>query len=156
MKRQIIRIHTHRVFGVFALITACIVWVITKQQVKPSPVVFEYVNGRFIPLAIAAIMACCGMISLVKSCFCGDEDLKELVVTAELRNILFIIIVIIFGLIARKVSFLLASILFGASSLAFLRCKSIRRYLIVEITIVTITLIFRYALNVKFGGTWGI
>ena len=151
-----VRVKTNFVFGVFAIIFSIVLAILTFVEVKRSTVVVEYVDGRFFPLMCAAIMACCGLFCLYQAIFKHNPDEKILDFDVESKVIVYLVLSLAFGLIARYVSFLVAGILIGAASLLFFGCRDAKKYVIVEVIIVATCFIFRYGLNVKFGGIWGI
>lgn len=156
MGKKVIRIHTNMLFGIFSIIIAIILWMVTLSQVKLSTVVVEYIDGRFLSQVISVMMVVCGSLSIVKSIVGKDSDLKEINLSVEARNIGFLIIVVLFGIGARNVSFLLSSLLFGGFTLAYMGSKNVKKYILVEVIIVAVTLIFKFLLKVRFRGIWGI
>ena len=151
-----VKIKTNLIFGVVAILFAVIVWVIIPQQVKPSKVATEYVNGSFMPKLMCGIIFCSGIICLIKSIFLKDNDEKEINISVELKNIFYLVIIFAYGLLARYVSFILSSVLFGIVSLVYMRTKNWKKYVIVIVFAVTVCLIFKYGLRVRFGGFWGL
>lgn len=150
-----VKINTNLVFGVLALALALVLWFVIPSQIKVSTMVTEYVTGRFMPQAMAVIMAVCGLFNILKG-LTGTKDEKEVEFDVEIKKLLFIAAVIVYGLLARYVSFLLASLLFSAGILAFLGCKSWKKYVAVLVVVIAVVLAFRYGLEVRFGGIWGI
>lgn len=150
-----VKINTNLVFGIIALALALVLWFVIPSQIKVSTMVTEYVTGRFMPQAMAVIMGVCGLFNIIKG-LTGTKDEKEVEFDVEIKKLLFIAAVIVYGLLARYVSFLLASLLFSAGILAFLGCKSWKKYLIVLVAVTAVVLAFRYGLEVRFGGIWGI
>ena len=151
-----VKIRTNLLFGFFAIIVSIVLFLLTRAQVRISDYVVEYVNGRFIPYLCAAVMAFVGVMSIISSLVLHKEDEKVIDFDIESKVMLFFVVVIAFAILARYVSFLLASLLFGAFSLFYFKSRSIKKYLIVEIGILLVCIVFRYVLNVKFGGIWGI
>jgi len=150
-----VKINTNLVFGIIALALALVLWFVIPSQIKVSTMVTEYVTGRFMPQTMAVIMGVCGLFNIIKG-LTGTKDEKEVEFDVEIKKLLFIAAVIVYGLLARYVSFLLASLLFSAGILAFLGCKSWKKYLIVLVAVTAVVLAFRYGLEVRFGGIWGI
>ena len=54
------------------------------------------------------------------------------------------------------VSFILSSIVFGCCSLLYMKTKDFRKYLVVTVVIIAVSIAFKYGLRVRFGGIWGI
>lgn len=151
-----VKIKTNLVFGFLAIIISVVLFFLTRAQVGISDYVVEYVNGRFIPYLCSVVMALVGVMSIISSLVLHKEDDKIIDINIESKVIIFFVVVFAFAIVARYVSFLLASLLFGAFSLFYFKSRDIKKYLIVEIGILLVCLIFRYVLNVKFGGIWGI
>lgn len=156
VKLMKIKVKTNLVFGIFAIIVAIVLAILSFTEVKKSTVIVEYIDGRFFPLLCSAIMGLSGVFCLFQSIFRHKPDEKIFDFEVESKVIIYLLIVLCFGLIARYLSFLVASILIGAVSLAFFGCKDWKKYLIVEVAVIATCFVFRYMLNVKFGGLWGI
>ena len=154
--KQKIKIKTNLVFGVVAVIAAALLIWIIPTQIPKSELVKEHLNGRFIPYAMCGIMMICGAVDIIKSLILKQEDIREISVGAEWKNMAFIGLVIGFYLLAKYISFLLGCVLFSFISLVFFRCRNMKTYAIVILTAVGVALVFKYGLNVKFGGLWGI
>lgn len=155
MQKERLRIRTNLVFGVFAILCSITLWLLTLSQVKKSTVVMEYVDGRYLPQVISLVMLICGVFGIIKSVV-GKDDGKVLDLPIEAKNLIFLFAVLAYAFFCRYVSFLLGSVLIGLFSLYFMRCRKVRTYVIVEILIISVCLVFKYALKVKFGGLWGI
>ena len=154
--KQTIKIKTNLIFGVAAVITAALLIGIIPSQIPQSSLVKEYLDGRFIPYAMCGIMMVCGVISIIKSLVLKQEDIREISIGIENKNLTFILFVIVFYLLTKYISFLIGCILLSITSLVFFRCRSRKTYVIVLVSAVAVALIFKYGLNVKFGGLWGI
>lgn len=154
--KQKIKIKTNLVFGVAAVVMAALLVRIIPFQIQRSELVKEYLDGRFIPYAMCGIIMVCGVAEIIKSLVFKQEDISEISIEAEWKHLAFIGFIIIFYLLAKHISFLLGCILFTFTSLVFFRCRSFKTYAIVILTAVGIVLVFKYGLNVKFGGLWGI
>ncbi len=150
------KIRTNLAFGILAILVSVAVWFLIPNQIPLSPITKEHINGRFIPKLMCLIMFICGLICLVRSLVFKDDDIKEIELNIELKNVIYLGMVLAYGLFARYVSFLLGSILFGSASLLFMRSKNWKKYLIVTAVIIAAVLIFKYSLKVRFGGLWGI
>ena len=150
------KIRTNLAFGILAILVSVAVWFLIPNQIPLSPITKEHINGRFISKLMCLIMFICGLICLVRSLVFKDDDIKEIELNIELKNVIYLGMVLAYGLFARYVSFLLGSILFGSASLLFMRSKNWKKYLIVTAVIIAAVLIFKYSLKVRFGGLWGI
>lgn len=150
-----VKINTNLVFGALALVFAIVLWLVIPSQIKVSTMVTEYVTGQFLPKAMAVIMCVCGLFNIIKG-LSGQGDSREVELDVEIKKLVFIAAVIVYGVLARYVSFLLASLLFSAGILAFLGCRSWKKYVIALITVAAVVIAFRYGLEVRFGGIWGI
>ena len=150
------KIRTNLAFGILAILISIVVWFLIPAQIPLSPINKEHINGRFIPKPMCLIMFICGLICIVRSLVFKDDDVKEIELDIELKNVIYLAMVLAYGLFARYVSFLLGSILFGLASLLFMRSKNWKKYLIVTAVIIVAVLIFKYSLKVRFGGLWGI
>lgn len=151
-----IKIKTDLIFGIVAILFAVIIWIIIPAQVKPSKVATEYINGSFMPKLMCGIIFFSGAVCLVKSLFLHDYDEKEITVSIELKNAIYLLIILAYGLLARYVSFILASVIFSVVSLLYMKTKDWKKYVIVVVFTVAVCLIFKYGLRVRFGGLWGI
>lgn len=154
--KRIIKIKTNLTFGVAAVIIAALLIGIIPTQIPQSSLVKEYLDGRFIPYAMCGIMMACGIVSLIKSLVLKQEDIREIDIGIEDKNLAFILLVAGFYLLTKYISFLMGCILFSFTSLVFFRCRSRKTYVIVMVSAVIVALVFKYGLNVKFGGLWGI
>ena len=146
---------TNLLSGIVAIVSAVVLWLLIPSQVPPSRVATEYFDGSFMPKLMAIVMGLCGGICLLKSLVFKDYDTKSIVLEIEAKNCIYLGMVLVYGILATTVSFMLASLLFGLGSLLFLRCRNVRKYILVTIAIIGVGLIFRYGLNVRFGGIWG-
>ena len=151
-----IKIKTNLVFGILALLLSAIVFFLIPKQIPISTLTKEHINGRFIPRLMCLIMFICGLACLIRSLVFKDDDEKEIELDIELKNVIYLGIVLVYGLLARYVSFIVASVLFGIASLFYMRQKSWKKYVIVTIVIISVALIFKYSLKVRFGGLLGI
>ncbi len=155
MQKLKLKIRTNLVFGVFAIFFSIALWIITLSQVKRSTVVMEYVDGRYLPQVISLVMLVCGVFGIIKSVVSKD-DVKVLDLPIEAKNLIFLFAVLAYAFFCRYVSFLVGSVLMGSFSLYFMKCRKVRTHVIVEVLIISVCLVFKYALRVKFGGLWGI
>lgn len=151
-----IKVKVNYVFGIFAIIVAVGLAVVTMFTVKSSTFVIEYVSGRFVPMLCAVVMGVCGGVSILTSFFKKDGGEKEFDVSIEKRTVFYMLMVVFYAMLVRYVSFLVASLLIGPASLYFMKVRSWKKYLVVELIILITCLVFKYVLNVKFGGLWGI
>lgn len=151
-----LKIKTNLVFGIVAIILALVLWFIIPSQVPPSKVATEYVNGSFMPKLMSGLMLICGIIGIIKSLALKDDDVKEITINIESKNWIYLGMIVAYGLLARYFSFLVASVLFGTASLWFMKCKDVKKYIIIVVVIVAVCLIFKFGLKVRFGGVFGI
>lgn len=150
-----LKINTNLIFGIVAVILSILLWLIIPSQVPPSLVATEYINGSFMPKLMAGIMFVCGIIGIIRGIF-FDKHEKTLSISLESKSVCFLIIFALFVVLATKVSFLISAVLFGIISLAFMKCRNIKKYIAVVAVIVAVCLIFKFGLKVRFGGLWGI
>lgn len=151
-----IRIKTNLIFGIVAMLCAGILWFLIPSQVPASRVATEYIDGSFMPKLMSIIMGLCGLICFLRSLIFKDHDEKTIVCHIEAKNCIYLGMVLGYGLIAIYVSFLLASLVFGCASLCFMRSRNFKKYILVTVVILSVSLIFKYGLKVRFGGLWGI
>lgn len=151
-----VKIKTNLIFGIIAIICAVVLWCLIPSQVPASKVATEHINGSFMPKLMAVLMCICGVISIIKSLLFKDEDVKEITINIESKNWIYLGFIVVYGLLARYFSFLIASVMFGVGSLYFMKCKDVKKYIIVVVVIVAVCLIFKFGLKVKFGGVFGV
>lgn len=108
------------------------------------------------PKLMCAIMFICGLICIIRSLFLHDDDEKAIEITIETKNVAYLCMVIAYGIVARYVSFLLSSLVFGNISLVFMKNRNWKKNVIVSIIVIAVALVFKYLLKVRFGGFWGI
>ncbi len=154
-KMKTIRIKTNLIFGIVAMLFAGVLWFLIPSQVPASKVATEYVDGSFMPKLMSIVMGLCGLVCLLRSIIFKDHDEKEITCEIEIKNCLYLGMVIAYGLLAIYASFLLASLAFGCGSLCFMKCRNFKKYILVTIVILAVTLVFKYGLKVRFGGLWG-
>lgn len=151
-----LRIKTNLVFGIIAVCTAVALWLIIPWQVPASLITNEKIDGRFMPRLLAVLMAICGISCIIKSLVFKNEDVKTIACPIEMKNIIYLGMILVYGILAIKFSFLLASLAFGCCSLLYMKSKGFKKYLVVSIVVIAIALAFKFGLNVRFGGIWGI
>ncbi len=151
-----IKIKTNTIFGIAAIICAIAIYLIIPSQVRPSKVATEYINGSFMPKIMTLVMFISGLICCIKSLLFKNDAAREIELDIEIKNLTYIGMIIVYGLLAKYISFLIASILFGLASLFFMEEKGTKKYIIVTIAIIAVSLIFKYGLKVKFGGLLGV
>ncbi len=151
-----VKIKTNLIFGIIAIICAVVLWYLIPSQVPASKVATEHINGSFMPKLMAVLMCICGVIGIIKSLLLKDEDVKEITINIESKNWIYLCFIVAYGLLARYFSFLIASVMFGVGSLYFMKCKDVKKYIIVVVVIVAVCLIFKFGLKVKFGGVFGV
>lgn len=151
-----IKVKTNLIFGLIAVVVSVTIWLLIPSQVKPSKVATEYINGSFMPKLMAVIMFVCGLICIIKSLVFKNNDDKEIEIEIELKNLIYILMVVVYGLLAKYISFLIASVLFGLGSLFFMKERGAKKYFIVTATIISIALIFKFLLKVNFSGLLGV
>lgn len=154
--KQTFKIKTNLIFGMIAVVAALLLIWIIPSQIPGSVLVKEYLDGRFIPRVMCGIMLVCGVACIIKSLVLKQEDIREISIETEWRNLMFLGLVIGFYLLTRYISFLLGCMFFSAAALVFFRCRSFKIYAIVIPTAMIVALIFKFGLNVRFGGLWGI
>ncbi len=150
------KIKTNLIFGIISLMCGLILLFVIPAQISVSSMVQEYVNGRFIPLIMAVLMIVCGGIGIAQSLLLKKEAVKEIDFSGERKNIVFLLMVLIYGILAKNISFMLASILFSGVSLYYVGCRKPKRYAVVFLVVVTVCLLFKYGLKVQFGGWMGV
>lgn len=151
-----IKLKTNLLFGIVAILLSVLIWVIIPKQIPVMALTKEHINGRFMPRLMCVIMFACGLICILRSLLLKDDDEKTIEMNIELKNIIYLGIVIGYGLVARYVSFLLASVLFGNASLFFMKSRSWKKHLFVTAFVCVVAIVFKYLLKVRFGGFWGI
>ena len=151
-----LRIKTNLVFGIIAVCTAVALWLIIPWQVPASLITNEKIDGRFMPRLLAVLMAICGISCIIKSLVFKNEDVKTIACPIEMKNIIYLGMVIVYGILAIYVSFILSSIVFGCCLLLYMKTKDFRKYLVVTVVIIAVSIAFKYGLRVRFGGIWGI
>lgn len=151
-----IKIKTNIIFGIVAIISAIILWILIPSQVLPSKVATEYINGSFMPKIMALVMFLSGFICLIKSLIFKQDSAKVIEIDIEIKNMIYLAMIVVYGIIAKYASFLIASLLFSFTSLFFMKEKEIKKYIIVTVVILAISLIFKFGLRVKFGGLLGV
>lgn len=151
-----VKLKTNLIFGIVAIIISAVIWFIIPSQIPLLSITTEHINGRFMPKAMCILMFICGVMCIIRSLVFKDDDEKVIEVNIEMKNIIYLGIVLLYALMARYVSFILASILYAGASLFYMRCRNWKKYLIVFIFVIAVSLIFKYGLRVRFGGLWGI
>ncbi len=151
-----IKIKTNLVFGIVAVLTSAFLFYVIPKQIKIPTFLNEVVNGQVIPYAMASLIAILGIVSLFNAVVLKKWGEKELVVGKEVKNLLYLLAIAIFIVGAKYVSFLLFSLLFVNFSLWYMNAKSWKKFLIVNVLVIIFVVTFRYGLNLRFGGLWGI
>lgn len=150
------KIKTNLVFGIVALVCGAVVWILIPSQIGVSTMVSEYVSGRFIPRLMAVMMMFCGAAGIIKSLVAKESDVKEIEISTEQKNVGFLLLVVIYGILAKNVSFLLASLLFSGTALTYVGCRDWKKYGIVFGIVAAVCVLFKFGLKVQFGGFLGI
>ncbi|NCN04725.1 MAG: tripartite tricarboxylate transporter TctB family protein [Spirochaetales bacterium] len=114
----------------------------------------QMITARTFPTFLAMIMLGGSVILLLRE---GLKVLRkvpletiELNILTELKALILMGLLILYAVLVTVLGFTLSSVLFSLLMLYFFRVKNWKYYLIVVIAAVSISLLFRYGLNVRF------
>lgn len=147
-----IRIRTNLMAGMIFVVIAAVVAVLIPSQIKMTSIVREAVDSRFIPEILCGIMGALGCWLIFKSTVLKKEDYLEISLNQEKKRAFFIIMLIVYVFLISRAGFLISSLLWGMGCLAFTKSKKVKYYIIVAVSTGVIYLIFKYLLDVSFGG----
>lgn len=150
------KIKTNLVFGILALLCGGALWLVIPSQIGASTMVSEYVDGWFIPRLMAVMMMACGIVGIIKGLVQKEGEEKEIEILTERKNVVFLLLVIVYGILAKNVSFLLASLLFSGTALYYVGCRDWKKYGVVFAVVAVVCVFFKFGLKVQFGGFMGM
>lgn len=147
-----IHIRTNLMAGMIFVVIAVIIALLIPSQIKMTSIVKEAVDSRFIPELLCGVMGVLGCWLIFKSLVLKKEDYFEVSLNQEKKRACFIAMLIAYVFLIPRLGFLFSSFLWGTGCLAFTKSKKVKYYMIVAVSIVIIYLIFKYLLDVGFGG----
>jgi len=147
-----ITIRTNLMAGVIFVVIAAVIAVLIPSQIQMTSIVKEAVDSRFIPELLCGVMGILGCWLIVKSVVLKKEDYLEISLNQEKKRGLFVLMLIVYVFLISRIGFLISSFLWGIGCLAFTKSKKANYYIIVAVSIIIIYLIFKYVLDVSFGG----
>ena len=143
-----IRYRSNLTAGIVSIIFGAIVLSVIPSQISLG---FDNTYGitpRTIPYVLAGICIFFGALLIVQSLVLKKDTVKEMELSRELKALAYMAVFVVYSLLFN-VSFVLATILLGAVTLMFLKCKKPLYYAIVAVTVVFLYFVLTQFLNIQ-------
>lgn len=143
-----IRYRSNLTAGIVSIIFGSIVLSVIPSQISLG---FDNTYGitpRTIPYVLAGICILFGALLIVQSLVLKKDTVKEMELSRELKALAYMAVFVVYSLLFN-VSFVLATILLGAVTLMFLKCKEPLYYAIVAVTVVFLYFVLTQFLHIQ-------
>lgn len=143
-----IRYRSNQTAGIVSIIFGSIVLSVIPSQISLG---FDNTYGitpRTIPYVLAGICILFGALLIVQSLVLKKDTVKEMELSRELKALAYMAVFVVYSLLFN-VSFVLATILLGAVTLMFLKCKKPLYYAIVAVTVVFLYFVLTQFLHIQ-------
>ncbi len=143
-----IRYRSNLTAGIVSIIFGVIVLSVIPSQISLG---FDNTYGftpRTIPFVFAGICILFGALLIVQSLVLKKDTVKEMELSRELKALAYMAVFVVYSLLFN-VSFVLATILLGAVTLMFLKCKKPLYYAIVAVTVVFLYFVLTQFLHIQ-------
>lgn len=143
-----IRYRSNLTAGIVSIIFGLIVLSVIPSQISLG---FDNTYGitpRTIPYVLAWICIFFGALLIVQSLVLKKDTVKEMELSRELKALAYMAVFVVYSLLFN-VSFVLATILLGAVTLMFLKCKKPLYYVIVAVTVVFLYFVLTQFLHIQ-------
>ncbi len=143
-----IRYRSNLTAGIVSIIFGAIVLSVIPSQISLG---FDNTYGitpRTIPYVLAGICIFFGALLIVQSLVLKKDTVKEMELSRELKALAYMAVFVVYSLLFN-VSFVLATILLGAVTLMFLKCKKPLYYAIVAVTVVFLYFVLTQFLHIQ-------
>ena len=134
--------------GIVSIIFGLIVLSVIPSQISLG---FDNTYGITpitIPYVLAGICILFGALLIVQSLVLKKDTVKEMELSRELKALAYMAVFLVYSLLFN-VSFVLATILLGAVTLMFLKCKKPLYYAIVAVTVVFLYFVLTQFLHIQ-------
>ena len=143
-----IRYRSNLTAGIVSIIFGAIVLSVIPSQISLG---FDNTYGitpRTIPYVLAGICIFFGALLIVQSLVLKKDTVKEMELSRELKALAYMAVFVVYSLLFN-VSFVIATILLGAVTLMFLKCKKPLYYAIVAVTVVFLYFVLTQFLHIQ-------
>lgn len=134
--------------GIFSIIFSLVLWFLIPSQVALNRNEGTFLNAQFMPKMVAIIIFIGGILLVLQSRLKEDKTI-EISLGNELKSLLYIIVLIIYGVLLSNIGFLFSSIFLGVMTLVLLKNKNWKYYAIIISLVVILKVVFNYLLGVQ-------
>ena len=144
---MVIKLPSNLTSGCLCLVTAVFLWLVIPEQISLINN-NAFIDARFVPKILAAVIGLCGMILVAQSRMSGDRYLRFDLAT-ELRALRYVVVVIAFAYLLPVIGFIPASLLLGLITLLLSGCRKRNYYLIVIGLVFFLYAVFSFVLQIR-------
>ena len=141
------RLKSNLVSGLLFMAVAAVVWFLIPRQIAIPANGTVITDPSFFPKVFTVALFIVGTVIVVSVLF-HKEVLIQVDTTKQLHMLIYLGMLIVFGILMNIVGFLIASIIFGAGSLIFFRCRKKSYYVITTLAAIIVFIGFKYLLNI--------
>ena len=123
-------------------------WLLIPYQIGNELIASTGITSKSLPYAIAILFFSCGCCLLFSSLVLKKDHLKTIIIKEEVKAIAYIGILIVFSLLI-KWNFIIAMLILGGTTLAFMKSKKVLYYIIVILFAVGLYFIFTQVLRAR-------
>ncbi|WP_100010042.1 tripartite tricarboxylate transporter TctB family protein [Lentibacillus sediminis] len=148
-----IRIPTNLVGGIIMMLLSIIIWFLIPEQIATDPA-FQggIVDSRFVPRILVGIMFILSMFLITLSLIFKKENIVVYDLKNEFRAFGYLGILVLYVLLVNYAGFLIACLLMGIGTLAYMKSKSLKYYMIIIVAFLIIYFVFTNLLAVPLPG----
>lgn len=141
------------------LVLSMTFWILIPYQIKVRKASAGYLDAAAIPKAIVIVMIVLSVMYLIISII-NNRNRKGSYLIVELKSeakaLTFIVAMVIYAIIMPYIGFVLGSIILCSIALILMKIKNIKYYMIIYVSIVLISFVFRFYLSVSLPSIGGI
>lgn len=142
------RLKSNLVSGLLFMSVAAVVWFLIPRQIAIPANGTVITDPSFFPKVFTVALFIVGTVIVVVSALFHKEVLIQVDTTKQLHMLIYLGMLIVFGILMNIVGFLIASIIFGTGSLIFFRCRKKSYYVITALAAIIVFIGFKYLLNI--------
>ena len=143
-----IKYRSNLVAGIVSLIFGVAVCLLIPSQIGIGFGESGGVTPRTFPYVLGFVCALFGLLLIIQSLVLKKDTVKELHLSKELKAFAYMAVLILYAILFRF-SFIAATLILGAATLLFLRCKKPLYYVIVLAMVVLLYLALTQLLHIR-------
>jgi len=142
------RLKSNLISGLLFIAIAVIIWLLIPHQIAIPINGTVITDPSFFPRVFTVALFILGIVIVFVSIIFQREVVVQVDTAKQLHMLIYLGMLIVFGIMMNTVGFLIAAMFFGTGSLLFFRCKKKSYYIITLLATIVVFIGFKYLLNI--------